>query len=299
MSPPADPLAARLAGRPAWRVLALAAGIVLGTLAAVVVVSVAATATAPASPLSGRLHLAAVGLPVVVGLYEAARRLVLRAPPAWFLAGRPDRAVLGWGVVGLAFPAAVLGGQLWLFDATLTNEVPGPSRLVAALVTSLAAGLLAGVLEELALRGALLRVLEARWGSTVAIGATAVVFAALHQGHAGRTTGLVLVLSSMLAAGLFLGVVVVRTRSVWNAVALHAGWNTVFGGSLVAVAAPGQPLEAALVQFRLDTSPTLLPGEPASLGVAPLTAGCLALATAVVVRAPGRWFGVERRAGEP
>lgn len=299
MSPPADPLAAQLAGRPAWQVLALAAGIVLGTVAAVVVVSVAATATAPASPLSGRFQLAAVGLPVVLGLYEAARRLVLRAPPAWFLAGRPDRAVLGWAVVGLAFPAAVLGGQLWLFDATMTNELPGPSRLIPALVASLAAGLLAGVLEELALRGALLRVLEARWGSTVAVGATAVVFAALHQGHASRITGLVLVLSSMLGAGCFLGVVVVRTRSVWNAVALHAGWNTVFGGSLVTVAAPRQPLEAALVQFRLGASPTLLPGEPASLGVAPLTAVCLVLATAVVVRAPGRWLGVERRTGEP
>lgn len=299
MSPSADPLTARLTGRPAWQVLALAAGTVLVTLAAVLLVSVAATATASASPLSGRLHLAAVGLPVVLGLYEAARRLILRGPPAWFLAGRPNRALLGWAVVGLAFPAAVLGGQLWLFEATLINDVPTPSQLASSLLASFAAGLLAGVLEELALRGALLRVLEARWGSTVAVGATAIVFAGLHQGHARETVSLATVLSTMLAAGLFLGIVVVRTRSVWNAVALHAGWNTIFGGSLVAVAAPGQPLEAALVQVRLDASPTLLPGEPASLGVAPLTTLCLVLASAVVAGAPHRLLGVSPRVREP
>lgn len=292
MSTAVDPLAARLADRPDWQVAAVAVGIVLGTLLAVLLVVAVATATAPVSPLSGRLHLAAVGLPAVLGLYEAARRWLARAPAGWFLAGRPGRPVLGWAGVGLAFPAAVLGLQLWLLGATVTGPIPGHGPLIAAVLASAAAGLLAGVLEELALRGALFRVLEARWGARTAVVATAVVFAALHQGHAGGPVALALVLTSMLAAGLLLGVVVVRTRSVWTAVALHAGWNTVFGGTLVAVTTPGATADPALLQFQLPTSAPLLTGGAATIGAAPFTTACLALAAVVVARA--RWVVPDR-----
>lgn len=291
------PPARQLAARPAWQVAGLGAGIVVGTLLTIVLLVAVAAATAPVSPLAGRLHQAVVGLPVVLAVYEAARRLLFRRPAAWFLAGRPDRRLLGWIAVGLGFPATVLGLELWLLGATLTAQPPPLGTAVAYAVASLAAGLLAGVLEELALRGALLRVLEARWGSRIAVAVTAVVFAALHQGHAAGTAGLALVVSAMLAAGLFLGVVVVRTRNVWHAVAVHAGWNTVFGGRLVAAAPQGSAIDAAVLQFRLQADATLLNGGDLSLGGAPLTTAALLLATMAVAVAPGRWLIGDRTTG--
>lgn len=287
MTSSADPLADRLADWPAWRVLVLAGGTVPAVLLAIVVLVTVADATAAVSPLPAGLHQAVVGLPTVFVLYALGRRVVLRAPAAWFLSGRPDRRVLGWAAVGLAFPAAVLGVELVLLDARLAGGPPPLATSASLALSSLAAGLLAGVLEELALRGALLRLLEARWGSGVAVGASAATFALLHQGHADDPEGLALVLSSMLAAGLLLGVLVVRTRTVWTAVAVHAGWNTVFGGRAVAAATPGEPLPTAIWRFRVPDGPTLLAGGDASLGAAPTTTLAL-LAAAMVVARYGR-----------
>lgn len=286
-----EPLADGLADEPTWRIVALAAGIVLMTLVAVVLVVAVATASAPVSPLSGRLHQAAVGIPVVLAFYEACRRIGTGVPAGWFLTGRPDRRVLGWLGIGIAFPAVVLGLQLWLVEATVTNRLPTLETTIRYVLASLAAGLLAGVLEELPLRGALLRVLEARWSARRAVLVTAATFAALHQGHAGSAASLALVLASMFAAGLLLGAVVVRTRSVWHAVAVHAGWNTVFGGQVVSAAPAGVGLTTAVLQFRFGETASVLTGGPATLGAAPLTTVLLLLATIVVVRTPDRWIG--------
>lgn len=293
--PPPDPLNRRIQAAPTWWVLALATGIVVATLSAIVVVTATASVTATYSPLSGRLHQAVVGLPVVLVLYEAGRRFVLRAPASSFLAGRPDGQVARWAVAGLAFPATVLGLQLAGFGGTLTRP-PVPLGAAAGLVVaSLAAGLLAAVVEELAFRGALLRLLTSRWGPRVGVGATAVVFAALHQGHASGRTDLLLVLAAMTAAGVLLAVIVVRTRSVWNAVVVHAGWNGVFGGRLVAVGHPGDALAPAVLQYRLPEPAGWVTGDAASLGASPVTTACLLVAAVVV----WHWSPPERRPESP
>lgn len=289
--PPSDPLAVRLADRPAWRVASLAAGVVGVALLAIVVVVTLAGATAGASPLPPRLHRAAVGLPAVLALYALARRLLLRAPASWFLVGRPDRRAAGWLVAGLALAAAALLANLAVLGATPVGPTPAPTTLAAELVVSLAAGALAGVLEELAFRGALIRLLEARWGPAPALGATAAVFALLHQGHAGDGRELALVVASMLAAGLLLGAVALRTRSAWHAAGLHAGWNTVFGGTVVDVAPTGSQPAPAAVQLQLAPGPTLLAGDGLSLGSAPATTLLLLLAAVGVWHAPDRWMG--------
>lgn len=293
MSATADPLAEQLRTRPGWHVLPLAAGIVLLALVSIVAAVEAAALTAPYSPLAGRLHRAGIGLVVVVVIYEVARRMS-GAPPGWFLAHRPSRPVFGWLLAGLVLPFTILGLQLWLLDARLVGSPPPIDAIVGAFGVSLAAGMFAGVLEELAFRGALLRVIEARWDSRPAVAATAGVFALLHQGHAAGTIELLLVLSSMLSAGLLLGTIVVRTRSVWNAVVVHAGWNTVFGGTLVAAAPRTGVLDPAVVQYELPAASIWLTGGGATLGATPLTTVCLLGATLAVVSGPARWLASVR-----
>jgi membrane protease YdiL (CAAX protease family) len=295
VSSPHDPLADRIQAASTWYVLALAAGTVLVALLAIVILTALAAATAPYSPLSGSLHQAVVGLPTVLGLYEVGRRAVLRSPASWFRASRPDHRVVPWVAVGLAFPTVVLGLQLAALDATMSRPPSHPGATAGLVVSGLAAGLLAAVLEELAFRGALLRILETRWGPRVGVGVTAVVFAALHQGHAGGGIDLALVLAAMLAAGLLLAVVVVRTRSVWNAVVVHTGWNMFFGGQLVGVGRLGETPGPAVLQFHVAEPAGWLTGGEASLGASPMTTACL-LAAAVVV---ARWGSASRWPGSP
>lgn len=289
MSTTADPLANRLRGVPTWRVLALATGTVLVTLLAIVLLVIVADATAAASPLPPGLHQPFVGLPVVLAIYETGRRYVLRSPPAWFLVGRPDRRLLAWVGVGLVFPPVVLGIQLLVLDVTRVGGSPDIGTAVRLFVATIAAALLAGVLEELALRGALLRLLEVRWGSRLAVAGSAAIFALLHQGHAQGTVELGLVLASMFAAGCLLAVVTVRTRSVWNAVAIHTGWNIYFGGHVVAVAQPGTRVDPAVFQYQIHGSSIWLTGGGATLGAAPLTTALLLLATLAVARIGQGW----------
>ncbi len=270
------------ANRPAWQVLTLALGIVVGTLAAVVLVVAVATATAPLSPLPGRLHQAAVGLPLILLLYAGVARVAGVSADA-VRAERPGIGILAWIALGLVFPSALLGIQLAAIGASLVGELPGAAQVAGALAASLLAGLLAGVLEELALRGALLALLERRWGPRVGVVGSATVFAALHQGHAGSPAALAAVAAAMFAAGLWLGVATVRSGSVWVAVALHAGWNTVYGGRLVSTAGPGEPLGEALLPFRVSAAHTVLDGGAAGLPAAPLATVALLLATAALL----------------
>ena len=282
MSAAPDPLAERLEPLSAASVLALAAGAVVTALVAIVALASAAAATAEASPLPPPLHRAAVGLPIVAAVYAVGLRVGLRAPAWWFLAGRPDRRLVGWIAIGIALPLAVLAGYLLVLEARVAVPDRPPGSVVALVAGSVASGLLAGVLEELAFRGALLRLLEARWGPRIALAGSAGVFGLLHQGHAADRAELFLVVGAATAAGVLLGVVALRTRSVWNAVAVHAGWNAVFGGSIVTVGPAGAALGEAVVEVQLLGAPGWAVGAHGGPGTAPATAALL-LGVAVAV----------------
>jgi membrane protease YdiL (CAAX protease family) len=76
--------------------------------------------------------------------------------------------------------------------------------------------------EEAMLRGYPLQALAEAWGSPRAVGATAVAFGLLHMWNPG--VGWLETVNVGLA-GLLLGVVYVRTLSLWWATGVHLGWN--------------------------------------------------------------------------
>ena len=75
--------------------------------------------------------------------------------------------------------------------------------------------------EELIWRGLLLRVLEPRIGSALALAATSIAFAAWHL------TGDPFFLVELTAAGTMAGAAYLYTRRLWMSVGLHVGWNLV------------------------------------------------------------------------
>jgi membrane protease YdiL (CAAX protease family) len=80
--------------------------------------------------------------------------------------------------------------------------------------------------EEALLRGYPLQALTERWGPWSALAVTSVLFGALHLGNPGVTMIAVL---NVMAAGVFLGVVYLRTASLWWATGVHLAWNWTTG----------------------------------------------------------------------
>ena len=150
------------------------------------------------------------------------------------LEGRP-LSTLGFGLslksgsgvaLGLALGAAValltvglivaLGGLRWTADAG------GWGEWLAAGLGSLWLLAIPAAAEEAMLRGYPLLALSEVWGSKWAIGLTSVAFALLHTGN--PEIGWI-GFANIVAAGLFLGALRLRTGSLWWPTGAHLGWN--------------------------------------------------------------------------
>lgn len=154
---------------------------------------------------------------IVMRRVEGLRLAALGLPPG----GEAAISFARGTAVGAAIIAAVLVVQLgagWL-SWTRAAE-PGSPFAAAALLALILSG--AALAEELLVRGYPLQVLAERFGGAIAIGATAILFSALHL--ANPNAG-VLPLLNIGLAGVVLGVAYWRTYSLWFATGVHFGWN--------------------------------------------------------------------------
>lgn len=155
--------------------------------------------------------------------------------------GRPP-AALGFHLDGKAAPALAIGtglGTLIALAAVASLALVGGVAWAAeggTVVGWLTAGVgallflaLPAAAEEVLLRGYLLQALGEAWGTGRALVLTSVLFAVAHLGNPGITALAVL---NIGAAGLWLGVIWVRTGSLWWATGAHLGWN--WGGAYLA-----------------------------------------------------------------
>ena len=125
-------------------------------------------------------------------------------------------------LVALAVVAliAAAGGLRWATEeGTAAGWLLGSGGALLFLALPAAA-------EEALLRGYPLQALAEAWGPLWALALTAVVFGALHRANPGVTAVGTL---NVVAAGLFLGVVSLRTASLWWATGAHLGWNWAHG----------------------------------------------------------------------
>jgi len=228
---------------------------------------------------------------LVVALALGWRRLDLGGPTAWGLrepGWRRDLAIglaVGAAGIGLGLAAAWLGGGVLpdlRFDALKTVRKACLGMLGAVLV---------GVGEEALFRGILLRRLTLDLGTRAGLVVTTVLYAVVHGLRGGgkitvtgwmagwaRTESLFVPLADPTVwpgiAGLFvlgslLGVLRLRTGSLWPAIGIHAAWVAVF--------------RVGRLFFDIRQRPAWLvgPGWPPLVGGA---AGALALvATALLV----------------
>lgn len=128
---------------------------------------------------------------------------------------------LGVAVAGFVALAMVLSGALRWYPET--GSALAYLREAGAsfwLFTLPAAG------EEALLRGYLFQAFAEAWGGAWALWVTSVLFGALHLGNPNTSW---IGLANILVAGLFLGVVYLKTASLWWATGAHLGWNWAHG----------------------------------------------------------------------
>jgi len=171
--------------------------------------------------------LAAFALTVALGYGAFAwcvRRLERRAPTEIALAGAPRAVGLGTLVgIGIVLVAVVVIGLAGGLSIAPSGE---PLFAVAALATAATAA----CMEELLVRGVVLRTLEHWVGTWLALAVTAALFGALHLTNPGATW--ISALTIALTGGLILGLAHVATRRLWLAVGLHFGVNAAQGALL-------------------------------------------------------------------
>ena len=262
------------------RGLQLVLGILLFLGAQVVMAGVAGLATAAsgapadAGPAPWALLLSAVvGAALAFGGYLL---IVGR------VGGRPGLALRGRGrlvelmaglALGVGLIALSVGVITLLGGYRVTGFSPSPQLLVP-----LAIGLGAGVVEEIAFRGVVLRVLDAWLGSWAALAISSLLFGLIHLTNPGAS--LVTALGLVIEAGVLLGAAYLLTRRLWLAIGLHIAWNTVQAG-VFSSAVSGTGKQNGLLVAE-TTGPTWLTGG--AMGVeGSLVSVLLGLAVGIVM----------------
>ena len=135
--------------------------------------------------------------------------------------------VLGAVLFGLTFGSIFLAGGVVLEGRSMAPDL----TYAAALALS------AGVVEELAIRGVVFRLIEGWLGSWTALALSAVLFGGLHLTNPGAS--LFAALAIALEAGVMLTAAFMVTRRLFLPIGLHTGWNFTQGG-VFGVAVSGQ-----------------------------------------------------------
>ncbi len=212
-----------------WRVVAFAIGKILLVLAAIIV-AMHSFRLLLLPQIQSVFHLddAAVSavrrtgiLLVVIMAYWAVVRLIEK------------RAIVELRFAPVGVLLGALSGAALISIATLSLFAAGIYELTA--VRGLQSGLLgvagfilvAAMLEEVAFRGVLFRMLESAWGTVPALWLSSLLFSLQHMGNvddAGPVVLLTMFVSTTLTGALWT-MVFVHTRNLWIVGANHAAWN--------------------------------------------------------------------------
>jgi membrane protease YdiL (CAAX protease family) len=242
--------------------------------------ALAAGGTAALSPLLPGGASGSAGPVLVAGLLAGWVMLASegRSPAALgFHARRSGVAEAGLGlalgvVVALAAVAlvAAAGGVRWSAQAGSAQGwlVAGASALWLFALPAAA--------EEVVFRGYPFQALAESWGAWPALAVTSVGFGLVHLANPEASWSGA---ATVAAAGVFLGLVLLRTGSLWWATGVHLGWNWAHG-FLVDLPVSGlDPVDAPLVEAR-TSGPAWLSGgafgpEGSLLATAALAAAAL------------------------
>ena len=184
-------------------------------------------------PWPGLLFAAAVGATLAIFIYRVRGRRVFESLSESQSSGRK--------IMELLLGAAIGGGAISLAAlvlAILGIYHPLGFGSIKGVLIGFAAGLGAGVAEEILFRGVVLRLFYAKWGTFLSIIFTSLIFGAAHFGN---NMSIAEVLGVFVAAGLLLNGVWFLTKNVWICIGTHFAWNFFLGG-VFGMAVSGIPM---------------------------------------------------------
>lgn len=219
--------------------------------------ALAVAATGFAAMLAGPLQAQRLGLGLGIRSQVAMGTVLLAFPALLTLIARPGagRAAVGEGAVPVRTTrlSVALGAALWVGSIGLLemqslvfpppaetldlfrrlHAALAPSSLLDGLVSLAVIALLPALSEELVMRGVLLPSLAARTGAAPAVLLTAAIFALIHLDPIRLLFTFVL--------GVLLGLLRLRTRSLWPSVVVHSTLNALTFAIAPLVDDPTQP----------------------------------------------------------
>lgn len=177
---------------------------------------------------------------------------------------------LAQGALGAA---ALLAATMGVLFVARSYQVTGSNHWTV-LVVPVAELVLVAFFEELIFRGIVFRIVEKSLGSWIALGLTALIFAASHLPNEGVT---LLAVAVTAVAGVMLGAAFMATGRLWLPIGMHFGWNYMLG-TVLSVAVSGHQGKG-LVQGTL-VGPDWLTGG--AYGIEASLAGLAAVSLASV-----------------
>ncbi|MFP3948066.1 MAG: CPBP family intramembrane glutamic endopeptidase [Gemmatimonadota bacterium] len=241
---------------------------------------------APGGTVSASALVLQGGLTLVAGLIPAWILLILAhgAPPA-SLGFHLHRSAVGESLGGILLGIAVTGASVatmagigvvrWVDDAGSLSGFLTEGGVALAILALPAAA------EEVVFRGYPLQLLSRSWGPGWALAVTSVGFGLLHGANPG-ITGVALL--NLILAGLFLGVVYLKTGSLWWATGAHLGWNWTVG-FLVDLPVSGLEMVDTPLWTGVPSGPSWLGGGSFGPEGSVLTAVIVSVSTVVIWRA--------------
>lgn len=161
---------------------------------------------------------------------------------------------LGGGLLAGTLLACSLFGILALAGAFRLDGYDGMS---VEIVRRTATGFLVGLHEEMLLRGIVLTIMEASFGSAFGLAGSAILFG---LGHLPSEGAAVVAIVNTMAGGITLGAAYLATRRLWLPIGIHIAWNVTIGQIFSAVVS-GHGTEPGLLRGTL-TGPEWLIGGP-------------------------------------
>ena len=160
----------------------------------------------------------------------------------------PD-TVLGWVVGGGAIVLSVLA--MWMAGVYRAEFFSLEWQI---LVHDLFLFTVVAVAEEIISRGIMLHMIEERWGTTVALVISCLIFGFLHYFNDGGTvwSSVAIAVSAVEAASY------IFSRTLWMAIGAHLAWNFT-QGNIFGIAVSGHQMEASVIQPDIS-GPEILTG---------------------------------------
>lgn len=128
------------------------------------------------------------------------------------------------------------------------------------------------IIEEILVRGIILRIMEEKLGSYISLSVSSLIFGILHLANPHTT-----LLSSLCitAAGFLLGTAFIYSRNLWFPIALHFAWNFTQSGIYGAITS-GNEQTGSLLEAKIQGSEIMTGGEFGPEGSIQATLFCVA-----------------------